>query len=154
MSMINLFKEIVSDIIKWTFILIGISFILSIINLVLRFDITDNTLPFLLIFSHSMSDFGFLLGSIMMGIGLIIAFFKRPTSSNIQKTENLQYEPKYQSKDFGSKKLEQSSTPILTSSSSTFSKRELTYICSGLLAIIIAILIYFSYLILFALSYG
>ena len=144
--MINLIKSITDNVLKWVLILTGISFILSIASIVLTFDLTDQTVPFLRIFITAMSDFGFLLGSIMMGIGLVKAFFKRPSSSRNRKSENQRYTPKYRNQDSSLEKQE--IRKILSSSDSTFSEQELTYIFSGFLTVGIAILIYILFLII------
>jgi hypothetical protein len=146
--MIRLLEPIKEDIIKWTLFITGASFVLTVITLIFTIDSTSDSINFLEFFVRKMSDYGFLLGCIVIAIGLIFFFFKRPSNKLSDASNNDKFVPKYRTKDSSSKNT--NITHIKSSPSVMFSPRELKLISSGILTIGIAIAIWLGYLIAFS----
>jgi len=130
-------EQVLKGTTKWTFILIILSFFLTIISLVLRYDITDRSLPFFELSLLAMSDYSFILGIITVGVGLARVFFKKPPGRAISQFGEPTFLPRYQStKDRNRKPVEKQDQPL-------FSPGERITIFSGLLSLGFSILISF-----------
>lgn len=139
-------EPIAEDIARWSLILVIISFILSIVSIVLTVDLLQSSNLQLRIFIISMSNFLFLLGSLVVAIGLIISFFKRPSSSKTQTSIESKFTPKYRKRNI---EISAPNHKIRkNSSSSLFSPRETKLILSGGINIGLAILIWILYLVM------
>jgi len=139
-------EPIAEDIARWSLILVIISFILSIVSIVLTVDLLQSSNLQLRIFIVSMSNFSFFLGSLVVTIGLIISFFKRPSSSKSQTSIESKFTPKYRKRSIDisaqNHKIKKNSSPSL------FSQRETKLILSGGINIGLAILIWILYLVM------
>ena len=141
------FEPILDDIAKWSLIMVIISFFLTVISILLTKDLSQSSDSAIRIFSLAMSNYLFYVGSIAIAIGLIIAFFKRPTTEKYQDSPKSKFKPKYKER-----KSVSSKTVIIKpkeSSNSLFSPREIKFVLSGLINIGVAILLWIAYLIIF-----
>ncbi|MHA1972073.1 MAG: hypothetical protein ACTSW1_03700 [Candidatus Hodarchaeales archaeon] len=144
--MIKYFEPIMEDVIKWSMILTGISFCLTLLSIIISIDITQDYIPYLSLFVTAMSNFNFFFGVITMGAGLLIAFFK-PPNRHIEDSERKKvFTPKYREKK--NKKpikkpmtFKKNLTPLLTI-------KEKKLVFTGIVLILIALVIWIVFLVI------
>ncbi len=139
-------EPIAEDIARWSLVSVIISIVLSIISIILTVDLGQSSNLQLRIFIISMSNFLFYIGSVIITIGLIVAFFKRPSSTKTQTSIEQKFTPKYRKRTTEISMKNQNLTK--KSSSPLLSQRETKLILSGGINIGIAILIWIVYVVM------
>ncbi len=139
-------EPIAEDIARWSLVSVIISIVLSIISIILTVDLGQSSNLQLRIFIISMSNFLFYIGSVIITIGLIVAFFKRPSSTKAQTSIEQKFTPKYRKRTTEISMKNQNLTK--KSSSPLLSQRETKLILSGGINIGIAILIWIVYVVM------
>lgn len=142
--MIRILQSIKEDILKGCLLISGLSFVISVFITIITVDLTSSLSLILEEIIKSTSSLGFLFGCIIILLGLVLAFFKPPSHSSSTQIGK-KFVPRYHS-DSISKESKKLNTPPSSSSSSMFGPRELKLVFSGLLAIIVAISIWITYL--------
>ena len=145
MTLIKSLVPIIEDIARWSLIIVIISFIISVISILLTVDLSQSSNSAIRIFSLTLSNYLFYLGSITLAIGLIIAFFKRPPSDKPQVSKESKFVPKYGVKSPKTSKIK---AREVTKSPPLFSSRETKIIMSGISVTGLAILLWIVYLLL------
>ncbi|MFX0084591.1 MAG: hypothetical protein ACFFAU_02875 [Candidatus Hodarchaeota archaeon] len=144
--MIRFLKPIAEDVARWSLVSVIISIVLSIISIILTVDLGQSSNLQLRIYIISMSNFLFYIGSVMITIGLLMAFFKRPSSSKTQSSIESKFTPKYRKRKTEISIKNQNT--IKKSASPLLSTRETKLILSGGIDIGIAILIWIAYVVM------
>ncbi|MHA1215001.1 MAG: hypothetical protein ACTSPG_06870 [Candidatus Hodarchaeales archaeon] len=144
--MIKYFEPIIEDVIKWSTILTGISFCLTLLSILISIDITQDSIAYLSLFATAMSNFSFFFGVITMGAGLLIAFFKPPTHRVENKENKKVFTPKYKRKE----DKRPVKKPIVTKEESPpfLTVKEKKLVFTGLVLILIALVIWIAFLVI------
>lgn len=144
-------QSLSDTILKYSVISILASFILSII--LSFFSEYENPIGFLTILVRSTSNISFLLGSIILGLGLLYAFIKKPQlDSGIQPStgEKKKFAPKYKDGSIHQQKsVDISNVVYKTSDIPMWSDKELKFILTGLIVFLFSIISWIVYFFVF-----